>query len=328
MVRTIQVSAFLKQLGEGISAPSIILSDDNQRYILKNQKTSIDGRTIDLNCSFLNELLSHQIAEYLGAPVPEAAVAELDRRILDNGPALRFVHRFTEGIYFASYEVPEKEDNLLENYQVLKGMGKPYISRNWNKFYSNICNPKDSATIIALDIFIANLDRYNNTGNLIIAQSNDGRKLFSIDHGHAFFGPVWQVNKMSMLKSVAPTDEYFNAYLKEIFDNQQKGFLNGLGEVFKSIETNINLDNNADHDFIEIVHKIEQINEDLLDSWFSNIPDIWFVDKVNQIGIYKYFLMQQKYLVRDFIQILANYRAFTNFRGGKLQWKEKLAGTV
>lgn len=328
MIKTIQVSAFLKQLGAGISAPSLVLSDDNQRYVLKNQRTIVNGQTTDLNCSFLNELIAYQIAEYLGVPVPEAAIAVLDKRILDNGPALRFVHRFTEGSFFASKEISNPEENLIENYEILMQMGKPYTIRSWSKFYSNICNPEDSAKIIALDLFIGNLDRYTNTGNLIVGQSAEGRKLYSIDHGHAFFGAVWEVNKMGMLRSAAISEDYLRTYLKEITFNHKEGFLNGLGEVFRAIETNIDLDDIVHHPFKNVVYSIEQISDDLLDQWFSNVPDSWYVDKNNQIGLYKHFISQQKFMVRHYIQWLANVRAFTNFRGGQLQWKEKLAGTV
>lgn len=97
MVDKIQVSSFLKYLGEGISQPALVLSDKNERYILKTEDTIIEGKKVKLNCSFLNEIIAYQIADYLEAPVPLSAVAELDKTLLENGPSLRFVHRFTEG---------------------------------------------------------------------------------------------------------------------------------------------------------------------------------------------------------------------------------------
>lgn len=306
----------------------MVLSDKNERYILKTEDTIIEGKKVKLNCSFLNEIIAYQIADYLEAPVPLSAVAELDKTLLENGPSLRFVHRFTEGEFFASKEVPEKEENLLENYEMLKQMGKPYINRSWKRHFSSVCNPEDAANIIALDLLISNLDRYNNTGNLIVAQSPQGRKLFCIDHGHAFFGPVWHTEKMAKLKAAAYTQEYYEFYLNYIRHFPYKGLLSGLGEVFKSIEENCKLERIDVHSFQRVVSKIEAINEDLLDHWFSNVPDAWFVDKAAQIGLYKHFLINQKMLMRSYIQSLADAQAFTNFRGGQLQWKDRLAGTV
>lgn len=328
MIKKIHVSAFLKHLGQGVSVPALVLSDDNQRYILKNQKTVIDGHQIDFNCSFLNEILAYQIAKYLDIPVPEAAIAELDKRILDNGPSLRFVHRFTEGTLFASKELQETEENLLENYELLIEMQKPYISRSWKKFYSDICNPHDSANIIAFDLLIANIDRYENTGNLLIAQGEAGRQMYAIDHGHSFFGPVWHTEKMGKLKAAEVSQAYFESYLSDIRYFPNRGYLNGLGEVFKAMEANIDLNDVNNHSFLTVVEKIENINENLLDEWLFNVPDVWFVDKTNQIALYKHFLLNQKVMIRNFLQHMANFKAFTNFRGGNLQWIEKPTGTV
>ncbi|AQZ45541.1 HipA family kinase [Paenibacillus larvae] len=329
MTKRIRVSTFLKKLGEGISEPLIVLGDDNERYILKNQKVESKEGFVEFNCMFLNEILSSRIANYLDVPVPKFAIAELDKRILENGPALRFFHRFTEGTHYASKEIANTESNLRENFKMLKDMGKPYISRTWNRFYESIVNKEDIAKIIAFDLLIANFDRYNNTGNLLVAKTENGRKLFSIDHGHAFFGPVWNTDKIGSLKSAGISKEYLDLFINSflmIYPN--KGYMGGLGEVFRAIENNIDLENCLNHSFQLVVHKIESIQESIVNDWFNDIPDIWFVDKISQSGFYKHFLLNQKSLVRWLIQAMADRGAFSNYRGGNLQWIEKIAGTV
>lgn len=329
MIKRIQVSTFLKQLGEGISEPLVILGDDNERYILKNQKIMFDGNLVELDCMFLNEILSSRIAMHLKVPVPDFAIAELDKRILENGPSLRFVHRFTEGIHFASKEIANTEHNLEENYSLLMQMGKPYIVRTWNKFYDDIVNGADVAKIIAFDLLIANFDRYNNTGNLLIANTEEGRKIISIDHGHAFFGSVWTTGRMSDMRAVGLNRDYFNTYVnKYLMYSPNEGFMGGLGEVFRAIESKVELSECINHSFKSIVHEIESISETDVDEWFKDIPDSWFKDKNNQIGFYKHFILKQKDIVRHLIQIMAERRAFTNYRGGDLQWIEKHVGTV
>jgi hypothetical protein len=76
------------------------------------------------------------------------------------------------------------------------------------------------------------------------------------------------------------------------------------------------------------VYEIENITEAMLDSWFSEIPDEWFVDKTNQIGIMKHFLMHQRHNVRHIIQQMAFREAFTNYRGGVLGWRDLRAGIL
>ncbi|MGG6309766.1 HipA family kinase [Paenibacillus macerans] len=308
------------------SEPLLILGDDNERYILKNQKVSPQE---EYDCMFLNEFISGQIALHLGVPTPEFAIAELDKRILENGPSLRFVHKFTDGVHFASKEVPNVEANLEENYAILMQMKKPYITRSWNKFFEDISNPQDVAKIIAFDLFIANFDRYNNSGNLLIHNDFGKRKVVTIDHGHAFFGPVWNTVKVGNLRSVGLNDEYYDLYVNNyLMLSPKAGYMGGLGEVFRAIERNIELDKITNHSFQMIVHNIESINEPIVDEWFSEVPDVWFKDKKNQIGYYKQYLLQQKDMVRYLIQAMANRGAFSNFRGGELEWIEKHTGTV
>ncbi|QCT01463.1 hypothetical protein E6C60_0742 [Paenibacillus algicola] len=327
LVQRIYVDAFLKQLGQGMSAPLVVLGSDQMRYILKNQRVSLQGQLKVWDCMFLNELLTTMIAEYLHVPTPPAAIAELDKRILENGPTLRFAHRFTEGIHFASLEIPDREENLLENYEQLRAMGKPYVNRTWNSFFSNIINVDDIPKIIAMDLLIGNFDRYNNSGNLIVAQTNEGRMVFSIDHGHAFFGPVWDTNKMAILRSVN-TPQFVPHFISGLQQPTQGGWLNGMGRVFRAIQENIDLTNPSDHSFLSVIYEIECLSEATLDGWFSEIPDEWYVDKANQIGLMKHFLLHQKNNLRAIIQQMAEREAFINFRGGMLQWKGLRAGTV
>lgn len=332
LVRRIYVETVLKYLGTGVSKPAVIIADDYQQYILKTQKVVENGKSKVYDCMFLNEILAYQIARYLGVPIPEAAVAYLDKRIIDKDPSITFVHRFYEGNLFASLELANKEENLVENYEEMMKMGKAYLSRTWNAFFSKIVNAEDIAKIIAFDLLIANFDRYGNTGNLLVATVDEGRKIFSIDHGHAFFGPTWETGKINNLRSPTATLDYVDAFVNAVLHNNVgRGFADGLGSVFHAIEPNIDLTDLSNHSFRDIVYIIEHITEDVVDNWLSDIPDEWFIqtDKTSQISYYKHFILNQKNLVRHIIQRLAERQAFTNFLGGALKWKaEKNVGTV
>lgn len=330
LIREIRVDTFLEELGQGISNPILILGSDYNQYILKNQRADGNGNKYNFNCMFVNELLAYQIGRHLEVPMPEAVIAYLDDKIIEADPTIRFAYRFSEGNYFASKELENVENNLLDNLDDLKNMGKPYIRRSWNNFFDNIINQNDIANILAFDLLIANFDRYGNQGNILIDNSDEGRKIFAIDHGHAFHGPEWNQHKMDMLKGVECSGRYVNWCINGILNNNVKnGYINGLGIIFKELETYINLNDENNHSFQDIVMKIEMITEDNLDDWLSAIPEEWFINKPVQIGQYKDFILTQKTIVRGFIQLLAERGAFSNFRGGVLEWKvEKHVGTA
>lgn len=322
MIRKIHVDTFLEELGCGISRPMLILGSDYEQYILKNQRADNDGNKYNFNCMFLNELLAYQIGKYLDVPMPEAVIARLDKILIDSDPGIRFAYRFSEGNYFASKELSNVENNMLENMNILQGMGKPYVKRSWNAFFNNIINGKDIANILAFDLLIANFDRYGNEGNVLIDNSYEGRKLFAIDHGHAFYGPEWTQDKINDFRAVECSDKYINQFInRTLRNNIGRGYVNGLGIIFKELETYIDLNEPNDHSFQDVVMKIEMITEDDLDNWLDIIPDEWFVNKQAQIGYYKSFILNQKMIVKHLIQALANRGAFSNFRGGILEWK-------
>lgn len=327
MINRINVNAVLDALGEGISRPSIILGDDFERYILKTQKVFVDQQLVNYDSMFLNELLAYQIACYLEVPVPEAAIAYLDGRLIEKDPSITFAHRFYEGNLYASMELKDTENNMVENYLEMQKMKKPYISRTWNAFFSNVENISDISRIIAFDLLIANFDRYGNTGNLLVSSQSSTRKLYAIDHGHAFFGPVWGISKMNVMKNVSNTYQYVDGYINIAFgENAKMGLLDGLGPVFNSLENKIDLTDVMSHSFTDVVNLIEEISEPLLDSWFSEIPDEWYVkgQKTQQIAYHKNFILKQKDLIRFIIQRMAERNAFSNYLGGELQWKKEM----
>ncbi|ABS73562.1 hypothetical protein F0M21_06135 [Bacillus velezensis] len=328
MVKEIQVNSFLRFLGQGISEPALVLADDFQKYILKTQKVVVGGEREHYNCMFLNEILSYKLAQHLDVPIPDAAIAFIDPRLIENDREIVFVHKFEEGYFFASQELENIEDNLRDNYQQMIAMGKPWIKRTWNAFFDNIKNTEDIAKIIAFDLLIANFDRYRNQGNLLIANTEEGRKVFAIDHGHAFFGPIWTNEKIQNMRQVSLTQQYVN-YFTDCVLSINRDQVDGLGLVFNAIQPKIDLTDVKNHSFMNIIAEIEHINEHIIDSFFEGIPQEWFVEYNMQMTTYKDFLLKQKSLVRHIIQSLMNRNAFTNSVGGVLHWiDEKRAGTV
>ena len=65
-MKQIDVQMFLRPMGAGITRPALVIGDDFQEYIIKNESVDENGHIVNYNCMFLNELLAFQIGNYLG----------------------------------------------------------------------------------------------------------------------------------------------------------------------------------------------------------------------------------------------------------------------
>lgn len=323
MVREIEVVTFLKNMEQGVSRPVQVIGDDFKEYILKNENIDNNGTIQKYNCMFINELLAYQIGTYLEIPMPEAVIAYVDDEFSSNDPTIMFAYRFKEGKYFATRKLENIENNIVDNYEEMIRMNKPRIKMTWRNFLKNIKNKDDIAKIVAFDILIFNFDRLRNEGNILLnLEANNNRRLYAIDHGHAFGGPTMNDVKVNILRRPSISQEYIDYYSSLISDIIGKD-LSGTGIIFKTLEEYINLDDLENHSFKSIVCKIEAISEEMIDKWFESIPNEWFIDRDFQIAHYKNFILKQKQLIRYIIQNMAEKNAFSNYRGGILKWEVK-----
>lgn len=334
LIEHIEIDAFVKMLGDntgGMSRPVRVIGSNGKEYLLKNQNVfNIQtGNWEYWDSMFLQEVLVYRIAKHLGITVPDCAIANVEQVFLDQAPSLRFNHRYAPGFHFASNLIDGVENNLRDGYQTLVNLNKPYIKRSWAAFFNNIANKSDVSRIIVLDLLTANFDRFGNLGNLIIATNNSERQIYCIDHGHCFWGPAWSnIGKRQLMTHVPPDQRfsYLGFWTKTLVESSGAP-MSGLGEVFRALDQFIDVSDNNQHCFYDVVLYAEQITTDLIDTWFQDIPDEWYVDKLTQIAHYKHFLMQQKQLLRVLINIMAKHGAFQSFLGGELEWNVRLTGT-
>lgn len=314
MIKRIEVETFYKTMGLGISRPALVLGDDFNEYILKNEKSDNNGNIQNFDCMFLNETLAYFIAKYLNVPIPEAAVAYVNNEFINYDPTIRFAYRFEDGYYFATQKIEDLENNLMENMNELRGMGKNYANRTWNSFLKNINNKNKMVNIIAFDILISNFDRYRNEGNILVCGSN-GRNIFAIDHGHAFWGPVLTQDKVNSMLYLFNEENYIISVANAIKNNS--------GRIFRSLCQHIDLTSSDYNPFADVVEKIENISEELIDEWLNNIPIEWYIDKDLQKSYYKHYLLKQKNYVRHIIDAMVYLDLFDNYLGGALTWNKK-----
>lgn len=332
MLKTVEIDAFLKELGDdkgGMSNPILIIGNDGNTYLLKNQNVydpRIPGWTC-WNSMFLHEALVFEIAKFLDIKIPEGAIINVEQDFLNHAPTLNFRHRYTTGLHFASTFIDGSENNLRNGYELLRQMGKPYVKTSWNNFYKKIDNTNDIPKIIALDLLTGNFDRFGNNGNLLIAKNDGIREIYVIDHGHCFHSPNWDLGKQKMLLSAGNDPTYINSILQKFINCSGGKPMSGLGEIFRAIDQHIDVSDQNAHSFSDVVLKIESITSKMIDGWFSSIPDSWFVDKPSQLHVYKSFILSQKDLIGTLINEMAKYGAFSSHTGGVLYWKSKKTGT-
>lgn len=328
-METLKIITFLNELGEdqgGMSKPVIVLASDYHEYYLKNQYVydEHNSKWYVQDCAFLQEYLANKIADFLEVPSPSPAIIDISKEDLENHPKLPFTKRFKAGKHYSTQQMDEVDNNLLIGYKKLFQAEKPYTIQKWNSFFKAINNPKDIARIICMDLLIANFDRFTNEGNLLVSSEEGVRKVYAIDHGHAFNGPIWNLHKQRLFNSINNSEEFCHEYINAY---KNAGGVSGLGIIFKAIEHHIDVEDEANHDFKEVVLKAESIDQNLLDSWFRDIPEEWFVDKVTQWALYSKFILTNKKNLRRLIDLLVIHGAFTNTRGGALDWTNSRTGT-
>lgn len=322
-MKNIDIENFLKTMGEGVTRPALVIGDDYNEYIIKNQTVDDSGKIVKYDCMFINELLAFQIGKFLEVPMPNAVIAIVSNELVEGDPSIRFAYRFEAGKYFATEKLEQIESNILENYKILMEMNKPYMAKSWNKFFNQVSNKEDIAKILAFDLLIANFDRYINTGNILVNKEGKKiKKIYAIDHGHAFFGPIWTQDKINCLNIKEITQNYIEAYCGNILKIVRKVGAFGSGTIFGALEKFLDLEDVYNHSFNDIIIKIRSITPEMIYGWCNNIPNEWYINKEVQIAYYTNFIMKQKDAVEHIIQVLAYQNAFTNYTGGVLKYGE------
>ncbi|PZL71736.1 hypothetical protein CI088_11680 [Enterococcus plantarum] len=306
------LSSIASQVGQ--SKPVKIKADNGKIYFLKND--IVQGTK--QNACLFQELLCAQMALSLGVPVPNFAIIELEQDFIENNPDLRFSDKFKKGLYFATEQIEDVEDNLMADHDLALQNGQPRVKRAWNSFFRNIDNKEAIPNIICFDILTHNFDRFGNDGNIMVGRDSVGKRLmFAIDHGHCFGNPFYNIGKVNLLReNDKPINDYIIYYLKNLRDISGTGL--SFGSVFQGLEQNIDLENG--NPFIEVVTSIEAIQESEIITWLNEIPDEWVVEGQIQKNEYLNFLIRQKMNVRFIINQLALTDVFSNHRGGALDW--------
>ncbi len=158
-MQTIQATRYIKPLREGGSLPAIAEADDGQLYVIKFLGAGQGAKAL------IAELVAGEIARWLGLPVPEIALVELDQNFGRNEPN------------------PEIRDLLQAS--VGTNLAMRYLS-NAVTFNALLKPPPETelaSTIVWFDAYVTNVDRTPRNVNMLICQN----QLWLIDHGASLY---------------------------------------------------------------------------------------------------------------------------------------------
>lgn len=324
---------------DGQSQPIGVIASDKKKYLLKTQTVSINGKSLDENASFVQEVIAYELSKEIGVPVPDYAILEVEPEFLNDNEDYIPKHQIeSPGLYFGSQFFPDNQNKILTDYEIeeINKLGNPN-KKSTSLF--DVSNKQAYADIIALDCLLLNGDRFTNINNLIIRNNNKNkRKVYAIDFGHCFFGPFWNDKKMDLLNSLimnpSNSDQFTNNFIgtmlyigKKYYDfiGKKPNKHDLFGNVFSKMENYIYFDDG--NPFSSVIQEIENISTAKIEKILYDVPDEWLVAGDYERKKYISFLDLNKYNVRKAIELMYNKSAFRHSTGDELKWpQEKVTG--
>ena len=165
-IRTVNATRYVTPLREGGSLPAIVEADDDGTYVLKFHGAGQGPRVL------IAELLSGEIARFLGLPVPEIVFMQLDPVLGRSEPdsEIRELIKKSAGL------------NLALDYLPGSISYDPLLTRPVMDV------PQLASCVVWLDALITNIDRTARNTNMLIWHKH----LYLIDHGASlYFHHTW-----------------------------------------------------------------------------------------------------------------------------------------
>jgi hypothetical protein len=286
----LEAEILLNTASRGVTQPKFFHCDDNNVYLIKfNHPTNF-------NRILLNEFFAYGLAVELGLPIPEMKLINVSSQLCSLFP---HVSGLTPGIKIGFLK-EEIEDNTTSS-GILK---EPYIT-----LFEKITNPEIFPSIIAFDCLIHNQDRTNNDGNFILTHSGyNSYYMKIIDHGHAFFGPEGNPERLHLLRTY------------------QEVNINPLGVIYDAMKSKIDL-RTGNNPFLEIINKIEALDEQKLSNILSTVPNSWGINMM-EINALKRFVLDRKLKVKYLINHLTKIGYFPLWKKEDLPWDGLLASSL
>ena len=318
---------------QGMSAPLIVQDSDFNKYIMKSPTgKNSRGQLVKEDAVFFQECIGYMLAEKLGLHIPKIVALNLSKKMVENNPEIMFQRGQRPGLKFGTSMIDGMESNFVQTTNMKKNLTESRLLSPWIKYFTNVVNVDEFPSIIALDIFLMNLDRFGNNGNLLIANQSGRRIAYSIDYGHSFLGPCYSqmlrekqtILQHAQFQPISNPDNirhYINVVLKSLLDSAGFGNrLSGIGNVFRAMQSTITFENSI-NPFIKPIDILTSISDNNFLSMLNTIPDEWVSGGIQQKNYYKQFMLDQQQLLPMLLESIYNNGAFENSLEGSLEWQ-------
>ncbi|MGE7121780.1 HipA family kinase [Peribacillus sp. NPDC046944] len=286
----IEAELLLNTASRGVTQPKFFHCNDNNIYLVKF------NHPINFNRILLNEYFAYNLAIHLGLPMPEMRLINISSQLCDLYPS---VPGLTPGI-----KIGFLKEDIEDNSTATGTLNEPYIT-----LFNKVDNKEVFPEILAFDALIHNGDRTNNEGNFILTSTGyNSYHMKIIDHGHAFFGPEGNPQRLHLLRT-------FNEV-----------HLNLLGIIYDAIKGHIDLTTGT-NPFLNIINKIEGIDVNDLTIMLSKVPKNWGINSV-EIEALKRFVLDRQFTVKYTINTLTNGGYFPLWKKEVLPWQGLLASSL
>ena len=314
-----------------MSSPLIVQDRDFNRYIMKSPTgKNSQGQLVKEDAVFFQECIGYMLAEKLGLHIPKIVALNLSKKMVENNPEIMFQRGQRPGLKFGTSMIAGMESNFVQTTNMKKNLTESRLLSPWIKYFTNVVNVDEFPSIIALDIFLMNLDRFGNNGNLLIANQSDRRIAYSIDYGHSFLGPYYSQelqNKQDVLQHAQfqpisnPTNiENYTNYVLNLLLSCTDSRLSGIGNVFRAMQSAITFENSI-NPFIKPIDILTSISDNNFLSMLNTIPDEWVSGGIQQKNYYKQFMLDQQQLLPMLLESIYNNGAFENSLEEALEWQ-------
>ena len=163
MLRTPDATRYVQPLREGGSLPALVATTGGD-FVVKFRGAGQGAKAL------VAEVIVGEIARHLGLPVPEVAVVALDSAFGRAEPD------------------PEIQDILRASHGPNVGLGFIDGAFGYDPVaHADLVDPDLAADVVWLDALVTNIDRTARNTNLLVAPSDDGPRLWLIDHGAALY---------------------------------------------------------------------------------------------------------------------------------------------
>lgn len=158
----------MKKLPTVGSEPLLVICDDYEDYLVKNDRLTVPAHTL------INEVICHYLLKLWNIATPEIALINLEAATMKKDFGVRHKARYYERFAFGCKVMRSAID------------ANEFLESSKKTDYNKLYKPIELARIGLFDMWVENDDRPPDLKNLMLYETEEGYRFLAIDNGMAF----------------------------------------------------------------------------------------------------------------------------------------------